>query len=200
MANSVADPVTGPNAITVVAAGYAKARNDWPVASLENPAGQFTRPDENNVTLALGYATPSSDPAATGTFVLHFNGSDPRAYFPSTYSYVLAQTTGLDSRKGATLAQFLCYSVSAGQANAKPLGYAALTGNVVQPALDRIALIPGAPPRDQCDVEALFAPPPELGEFPQAAVALAVGVLPLAAFARRRRRKLRRGEAACNPS
>ena len=42
-------------------------------------------------------------------------GPDPRAYFPSTYSYVLAQTAGFDAGKGATLGQFLCYAVSQGQ-------------------------------------------------------------------------------------
>ncbi len=42
------------------------------------------------MTVAFGYATPRGN----GTFQLAFNGPDPRAYFPSTYSYVL----GADGR------------------------------------------------------------------------------------------------------
>ena len=126
-ANYVADPIGGPNAITYVAAGYAKVRS-FPVASVQNAAGVFTQPDEDNVTVALGYATGRGD----GTFKLHFNGPDPRAYFPSTYSYVLAQTAGFDPGKGATLAQFLCYAVSKGQVIAPQLRYARLSSVLVE--------------------------------------------------------------------
>jgi ABC-type phosphate transport system substrate-binding protein len=158
VANVVADPVTGQNSITLVAAGYAKVRNNWPVASLQNAAGQYTQPDENNVTIALGYATPNPDPAAVGTFILNFNGPDPAAYFPSTYSYVLAQTTGFDPGKGAALGLFLCYAISKGQVIAPLLRYARLSAPLVQIAINAIVKIPGAPPGNQCFLEG--APPP----------------------------------------
>ncbi|MGZ4690027.1 MAG: substrate-binding domain-containing protein [Acidimicrobiia bacterium] len=154
-ANVVADPVSGRDTITYVAAGYAKVRS-FPVASLQNAAGQFTQPDEANVTIALGYATGRGD----GTFILNFTGPDPQAYFPSTYSYVLAQTTGFDPGKGAALGQFLCYAVSAGQVIAPQLRYARLSKPLVDIAIAAISRIPGAPPSNQCFVAGAPAPPP----------------------------------------
>ncbi len=156
-ANYVADPSGGADAITYVAAGYAKVRNA-PVASVQNAAGVFTQPDEGNVTVALGYATPRGN----GTFQLAYNGADPRAYFPSTYSYVLAPAvgSGFATDKGAALAQFLCYAVSEGQVIAPQLRYARLSSALVNIAIDAITKIPGAPPKDQCFVEGAPPPPP----------------------------------------
>jgi ABC-type phosphate transport system substrate-binding protein len=153
-ANTVAHPVSGTDAITYVAAGYAKVRN-FPVASLQNAAGVYTQPDETNVTVALGYATGRGN----GTFKLNFTGGDPRAYFPSTYSYVLAQTTGFDAGKGETLGRFLCYAVSAGQVIAPELRYARLSRPLVDIAIDAISHIPGAPPKNACFVAGAPAPP-----------------------------------------
>jgi len=152
-ANTVADAVAGKDSITYVAAGYAKVRS-FPTASLQNAAGVFTQPDETNVTVALGYAKGRGD----GTFELNFTGPDPRAYFPSTYSYILAQTTGFDRGKGAALGQFLCYAISQGQVIAPQLRYARLSAPLVQIGIDAIANIPGAPAKADCYVKG--APPP----------------------------------------
>jgi phosphate transport system substrate-binding protein len=154
-AGYVADPTGGPNAITYVAAGYAQVRG-FPTASVQNAAGQFTQPDEQNVTVALGYATARGN----GTFQLAFNGPDPRAYFPSTYSYVLAQTAGFDSSKGATLGQFLCYAISQGQVNAPTLRYARLSSALVNIAINAIVQIPGAPSATNCPIAGAPPPPP----------------------------------------
>lgn len=154
-ANVVSDAVAGRDTITYVAAGYAKVRS-FPVASLQNAAGVFTQPDEENVTVALGYATGRGD----GTFNLNFTGPDPRAYFPSTYSYVIAQTTGFDRSKGAALGTFLCYAVSIGQKIAVPLRYARLSAPLVQIAINAISHIPGAPPANACFLAGADAPPP----------------------------------------
>ena len=157
-ADGVANAVIGPGeqgAITYVAAGYAKVRN-FPVASVQNAAGVFTQPDEDNVTVALGYAIPNGD----GTFSLRFDGPDPRAYFPSTYSYVLAQTTGWDAGKGATLSQFLCYAVSKGQEIGPQLRYARLSTVLVNLAISEIVKIPGAPSAAACPVAGSAPPPP----------------------------------------
>jgi hypothetical protein len=108
------------------------------------------------VTIALGYATP----VGNGTFQLHFNGSDPNSYFPSTYSYILGQTAGFDASKGATLGQFLCYAVSAGQVAAPQLGYARLSAPLVEIAENAIAQIPGAPPKASCFAAGAPPPPP----------------------------------------
>jgi hypothetical protein len=154
-AGYVADPVGGPNSITYVAAGYA-INDGFPMASLQNAAGVFTQPAEQNVTVALGYATPRGN----GTFKLAFSGPDPRAYFPSTYSYVLAQTSGFDAAKGASLGQFLCYAVSEGQVDAPTLGYARLSSALVNIAIDAIVQIPGAPRGAECPVAGAPPPPP----------------------------------------
>jgi phosphate transport system substrate-binding protein len=151
----VADPTGGNDSITYVAAGYAKVRN-FPMASVQNAAGTFTQPDEENVTVALGYATPRGN----GTFQLAFNGPDRRAYFPSTYSYILAQTAKFDPGKGATLARFLCYAVSKGQVIAPTLKYARLSAPLVDIAINAIVQIPGAPSKANCPVAGAPPPPP----------------------------------------
>jgi len=155
VANTVADPGSGPDSIGYDAAGYAKVRS-FPVASVENGAGKFTQPDEDNVTVALGYATQNPD----ATFTLNFSGPDPRAYFPSTYSYFIVQTAGFDAGKGATLGQFLCYAVSKGQAIAPSLRYARLSSVLVDLAIGQIVKIPGAPSAADCPVAGAPPPPP----------------------------------------
>ena len=94
-------------------------------------------------------------PTAPGTFNLDFTGPNPAAYFPSTYSYVLAPTStkapasaGVDQ----SLAEFLCYSVGAGQNDAAPLLYAPLSREVVTISVHAIDAMPGAPPASQCGV------------------------------------------------
>jgi phosphate transport system substrate-binding protein len=156
-ADYVADQTSGPNSITYVAAGYAKVRN-FPVASVQNAAGVFTQPDETNVTVALAYATP----VGNGTFHLNFTGPDPRAYFPSTYSYILAQTGGYAPARGAVLSQFLCYAVSLGQAIAPSLRYARLSSQIEAIAIAAIVLIPGAPTAANCPIAGAPPPPPPI--------------------------------------
>ena len=146
-ANYVADPSSGADTITYVAAGYADVRH-FPVASVENGAHQFTQPNEDNVTIALSYATP----VGNGTFNIKYDGPDARAYFPSTYSYVLVQTKNFDPAKGATLGQFLCYAVGVGQQAAPQLRYARLSNEIQHISVDAIEQIPGAPPRSACPV------------------------------------------------
>jgi ABC-type phosphate transport system substrate-binding protein len=154
VAAAVAD-ASGLYGITYNEAGFAKVRG-FPNASMLNAAGQFTQPTEGAVSIALGYATGRPN----GTFQLDFQGADPAAYFPSTYSYVIAQTTGFDPAKGEVLARFLCYSITKGQRVdlTEALGYARLSAPLIELGKTAIAQIPGAPPWDQCKVES--APPP----------------------------------------
>ena len=116
--------------------------------------------------MALGYATANKTAGLGGTFILNFNGPDPRAYFPSTYSYVLAQTTGWSPTKGAALGQFLCFDVGQGQSVAAQLGYAPLSAAVVAISVSAITQIPGAPTAAQCTAGAP-APPPAPVIVPQ---------------------------------
>ncbi len=154
VAAAVADPA-GLYSITYNEAGFAKQLG-FPNASVQNAAGVFTQPTEEAVSIALGYASGRAD----GTFQLEYQGPDAKAYFPSTYSYVIAQTTGFPTDKGLVLSKFLCYAVTKGQRIdlTTELGYARLSAPLVEIAKNAIAKIPGAPPWDQCKVDS--APPP----------------------------------------
>lgn len=163
VAAAVADP-SGRYSVTYNESGFAKLRN-FPNASMQNAAGQFTQPTEEAVTIALGYASPNGN----GTFRLNYTGPDPKAYFPSTYSYVIAQTTGFNADKGRVLALFLCYAVTKGQRLelTSKLGYARLSEPLVAIARDSIARIPGAPPWDQCRVSSEPPPPAATTTLPK---------------------------------
>jgi ABC-type phosphate transport system substrate-binding protein len=157
VAASVADPTSGEGRITYNEAGFAKVRG-FPNAFVQNSADQYLQPDEPNVNAALSHATGRPD----GTFQLDYTTPDPTAYFPSTYSYVIAQTTGFPPDKGAVLARFLCYAVTKGQRSdlVVALAYARLSQQLVDIARDSIAKIPGAPPWDQCAVPDATSTPP----------------------------------------
>jgi phosphate transport system substrate-binding protein len=158
VANIVIDPSQGPGSITYNAAGYALVRN-FPNASLENAAGRYTQPGAQSVTIALEYAKPVGD----GTFTLDFGestGADPRAYNPSTYSYILAQTGGFDPGRGSTLGRFLCYAIGIGQKDAAPLLYAPLSPQVQKIGQDAAVQIPGAPRAGTSSGDCLAGAPP----------------------------------------
>ena len=146
VANVVASPDIGADTITYDATAYAVQRR-VPRGVSFRTLRVFTQPTQLNVTVALAYASPNNDTIAKGTFNLNFNGPDPRAYFPSTYSYMLAQTSGFDPGKGATLGKFLCYAVSEGQTDAIPLEYARLSSQIERIAINAIVQIPGRPRR-----------------------------------------------------
>ena len=124
-----------------------------PVASVENAAGAYMKPVPASATIALGYA----EARANGTFALRYDGADPGAYIPSTYSYVIAQTSGFDPAKGRVLGTFLNYAVTAGQRNVEELSYSRLSSVLVNLALDKVQQIPGAPARP---TDLAGAPPP----------------------------------------
>ncbi len=60
------------------------------------PVGKYTQPTPVDVASALAYATQQ----ANGTHQLNFGGVGPNVYNPSTYSYLLAKTTGSDPGLG----------------------------------------------------------------------------------------------------
>jgi ABC-type phosphate transport system substrate-binding protein len=157
VANVVANDIVGRNAITYTGPGHARERG-FPNASIQNPAGEYLAPTAAAVTAGLSHATPRPN----GTITPNPLSSDPAAYFPALYSYVLAPTTGFDPAEGSTLARFLNYAVTDGQDRAVPLGYARLPAVLVSLALDQIAKIPGAPARPP-DPE---LPPPAIPEVP----------------------------------
>lgn len=149
-ANLVANPVTGENAITAVEAGFAQQRG-MPNAFMKNNSGAYVQPTYAAVTAALAYAQANAD----GTQKLNFRATGTNLYNPSSYSYLIAPTTGFSAAKGKTIAAYIQYSVLDGQKKANSLGYAALPTNLVALALNAAEKIPGAPPRPA------GAPPPD---------------------------------------
>ena len=90
-----------------------------------------------------------------GTFNLDFTGPNPGAYFPSTYSYILAPvSTNAPASAGGdqSMAEFLCYAVGQGQNDAARLLYAPLSREVTAISVQAIEAIPGAPPASQCGI------------------------------------------------
>jgi len=138
----VGDTQNGDGAITYAETGFGDLYH-VPVAQVQNLAGQYTSPGATAVNTALAYATQDTN----GTHHLKFDTTDPSAYNPSTYSYLLAPTTGFDASKGSSLAQFIDYAVTTGQNAAVPLGYAPLGPCLVAFSLDAALQVPGAPPR-----------------------------------------------------
>jgi phosphate transport system substrate-binding protein len=146
--NDVTNSNAGGYSIGYMATAYAVTAG-YPVASVQNAAGQFVQPNATSVQDALAYASANAE----GTFDLSFSGSNPAAYFPSTYSYIIAPvTTNAPTSAGAdaTLAQFLCYSVGEGQSEAARLRYAPLSSQVTALSVSAIEAIPGAPPAASC--------------------------------------------------
>lgn len=142
VANTVAGDASGLNSIGYAEAAFGKQRG-IPNAEVQNPACVYQAPEPAAVTVALGYADPRPD----GTFTLDYSGPDPRAYFPSKYSYLISQTAGFDPGQGRTLATFLQYAVTKGQLSAERIGYARLSTVLVNLALDQAQKIPGAQAR-----------------------------------------------------
>jgi uncharacterized membrane protein YgcG len=108
---------------------------------MQNASGKFTLPSPVNVASALAYATQQSN----GTHQLNFNGLGPNVYNPSTYSYLLTQTKGWATAKGATMSQFVNYVLTLGQQAAPKFGYASLGLSLERYGIDQvIANVPGA--------------------------------------------------------
>jgi ABC-type phosphate transport system substrate-binding protein len=146
--NAVSDPNNGGYSIGYMAAVYAQTAG-YPMASVQNAAGAFVQPNATSVQIALSYATAND----LGTFNLSFTGNNPGAYFPSTYSYILAPTTTnapASAGADATLGQFLCYAIGQGQSEAARELYAPLSSQVTQLSVAAIQSIPGAPAAASC--------------------------------------------------
>jgi ABC-type phosphate transport system substrate-binding protein len=184
IATTVAGSSSGRSTIAYLEAGYS-VKLGLPTAFVRNGAGEFTPPNPQGSTAGLSDAIPQPD----GTFRPQYGGLDPSAYVPSTYAYVIAQTTGFDPAKGAVLGAILNYAVTKGQERAVPLGYSRLPPVLVDLALDRIQQIPGAPPRPTGeDGEPPVEPPAVVPEAPLAVLLpVTASLLGLVALRRRSR-------------
>ena len=111
------------------------------VAAVLNASGKYTEPSAVDVASALAYATQQNN----GTHQLNFNGIGPNVYNPSTYSYLLAKTTGADPTEGAVLSGYVNYSLTLGQAASPSFGYASLGLSLEQYGINAVlADVPGA--------------------------------------------------------
>ena len=122
---------------------------DYPVVKVLNKAGYFVEPTQYNVAVALTKAQINQDKnsALYLTQILDgvYRNADARAYPLSSYSYMVIPTGADDPRmttaKRQTIADFLYYSLCAGQTKAGPYGYSPLPLNLVQAGFEQIALL-----------------------------------------------------------
>lgn len=127
---------------------------DYPVVKVLNKAGYFVEPTQYNVAVALTKARINQDKSSQLylTQILDgvYSNPDPRAYPISSYSYMIIPTGADDPRmttaKRQTLADFMYYSLCAGQTKAGPYGYSPLPLNLVQAGFDQIAKLKKADP------------------------------------------------------
>ncbi|WP_300681118.1 substrate-binding domain-containing protein [Nocardioides sp.] len=120
----------------------------YPVVKVENKAGYFVQPTQYNVAVALQHAKiNTSNPSDPTTYLTQdlsgvYVAPEVQAYPISSYSYMIIPTAANDQRmttaKRQTLADFLSYSLCAGQAKAGPYGYSPLPLNLVQAGFDQV--------------------------------------------------------------
>jgi hypothetical protein len=134
-------------AITYVENSYARNAG-LPIVNLRNESGAYLPPNAANVTTALRSA--ATRPDGTQDLAGVYRSADPSAYPLSGYAYAIVPGAGFADTKGKTLGAFLRYAICPGQASLDALGYAPLPPNLVQPALNGIAGIPGAGPSSGC--------------------------------------------------
>lgn len=127
---------------------------DYPVVKVLNQAGYYVEPTQYNTAVALTKAQINQDPSSPLYLTQILDGvytnADPRAYPISSYSYMILPTGAGDTRmttaKRQTLADFMYYSLCAGQTKAGPYGYSPLPLNLVQAGFDQVAKLKVADP------------------------------------------------------
>ncbi len=125
---------------------------DYPVVKVLNKAGYYVEPTQYNTAVALTKAKINQDKGSQLYLTQILDGvytnPDPRAYPISSYSYMIIPTGKDDPRmttaKRQTLADFMYYSLCAGQTKAGPYGYSPLPLNLVQAGFSQIAKLKSA--------------------------------------------------------
>lgn len=128
---------------------------DYPVVKVENRAHYFVEPTQYNTAVALTKAKINQDKNSQLYLTQILDGvytnPDPRAYPISSYSYMIIPTGADDPRmttaKRQTLADFMYYSLCAGQTKAGPYGYSPLPLNLVQAGFQQLAKLKQADPK-----------------------------------------------------
>jgi phosphate transport system substrate-binding protein len=133
---------------------YALAKN-YPVAKVLNKAGYYTLPTQYNVAVALTQAKINTDKKSADYLLQKLDKvyvyGDARTYPLSSYSYAIIPTASTDKKmttaKRQTLADFLSYSICAGQKEMGPIGYSPLPLNLVQASFDQVGRLKSADSR-----------------------------------------------------
>jgi phosphate ABC transporter phosphate-binding protein len=112
-------------------------QNDVPVASIQNPAGNWVTPSLASTTAAAESLTdlPAGDEDWGNVNILNTLGAQAYPIVTPTYILVYKELNvvpGMDQNKATQLVQFLWYLVHDGQSLASDLEYAPLPSNVVQ--------------------------------------------------------------------
>lgn len=136
----------GNGTIGYVEYAYPKDKG-FPVVKVENKAGYFVEPTEYNTAVALTKAKINQDTSSQLYLTQILDGvytnPDKRAYPISSYSYMIIPTGKTDPRmttaKRQTLADFMFYSLCAGQTKAGDYGYSPLPLNLVQAGFTQLA-------------------------------------------------------------
>ena len=127
----------------------------YPVVKVLNKGGYYVEPTQYNTAVALTRARINQDrnnPATYLTQILDdvYSNPDPRAYPISSYSYMIIPTAADDPRmttaKRQSIADFVYYSLCAGQTKAGPFGYSPLPLNLVTAGFQQIAELKKADP------------------------------------------------------
>lgn len=128
----------------------------YPVVKVLNKGGYYVEPTQFNTAVALTRArieTRDKRPEKYLTQILDdvYTNPDPRAYPISSYSYMIIPTAKDDPRmttaKRQSIADFVYYSLCAGQTKAGPFGYSPLPLNLVQAGFAQIATLKAADPK-----------------------------------------------------
>lgn len=129
----------------------------YPVVKVLNRGGYYVEPTDYNTAVALTAARintrDKNDPSKYLTQILDgvYTNPDARAYPISSYSYMIIPTGADDRRLNSTakrqsLADFMFYSLCAGQAKAGDYGYSPLPLNLVQAGFQQLAKLQRADP------------------------------------------------------
>lgn len=112
-------------AIGYVEYGYAK-NNGLTMASLENKAGKFIVPNEQNASETLASVELPADLRA---FIVNPEGEN--SYPIVTYTWILAYKTYDDPNKAMAMEAMIQYGLTKGQEQAAALGYVPMPKNVI---------------------------------------------------------------------
>jgi phosphate ABC transporter phosphate-binding protein len=128
----------------------------YPVVKVLNKAGYYVEPTQYNTAVALTKAKINQDKNSqlylTQILDQVYTNADPRAYPISSYSYMIiptgtnAEDPRMSTAKRQTLADFMFYSLCAGQTKAGNYGYSPLPLNLVQAGFEQLTKLRTADP------------------------------------------------------